>query len=97
VKPSKLHPHARAELIEAVAYYEQQSPGLGEGLYDEIRRMTAAIEQAPHQYPSGRHGSRRILGRRFPYSLVYIERPDCVYIVAVAHAKRRPDYWQARV
>lgn len=32
----------------------------------------------------------------FPYRVVYVTEP-AVTIVAVAHLKRRPGYWRARV
>jgi len=33
----------------------------------------------------------------FPYSVVYLEQPDRVWIVAVMHAKRLPGYWLKRI
>jgi len=33
----------------------------------------------------------------YPYSLVYLEQGDRVWIVAVMHAKRQPDYWKTRI
>jgi hypothetical protein len=35
--------------------------------------------------------------REFPYSVVYLEQPDRVWIVAVMHAKRQPGYWHNRL
>jgi hypothetical protein len=33
----------------------------------------------------------------FPFSIVYLDDPDAVKIVAVAHHKRRPGYWKGRL
>jgi len=44
-----------------------------------------------------RHGTRRHLARRFPYAVVFAERPDRLLIIAVAHCKRHPDYWRERL
>jgi hypothetical protein len=33
---------------------------------------------------------------RFPYSIVYKQDPDKIVIVAIAHQRRRPGYWQRR-
>jgi tRNA (Thr-GGU) A37 N-methylase len=38
-----------------------------------------------------------VLSREFPYSVVYLEQLDCVWIVAVMHAKRKPGYWRERL
>jgi len=34
---------------------------------------------------------------RFPYAVVYRDQPERIEIVAVAHAARRPGYWQNRL
>jgi len=39
---------------------------------------------------------RRVLVRRFPYSVVYLEKGGRLWVVAVAHAKRKPFYWIKR-
>jgi len=49
------------------------------------------------RYPHYLHGTRRILLKRFPYFIVFFEWQDEVYIVAIAHAKRRPGYWRGRI
>jgi hypothetical protein len=33
---------------------------------------------------------------RFPYRVVYRNRPDEIVVVAVAHLRRRPGYWKNR-
>jgi toxin ParE1/3/4 len=34
---------------------------------------------------------------RFPYAVVYSLIDDAVYVLAVAHSRRRPFYWQDRL
>ena len=38
-----------------------------------------------------------MLTRRFPYGVVYQEREGRIFIVAVAHQRRKPDYWLKRI
>jgi toxin ParE1/3/4 len=58
----------------------------------------ALIEQHPEigsprrGHPAARHWTVR----GFPYVVVYRVRPSDLYVVAVAHAKRRPGYWKNR-
>jgi plasmid stabilization system protein ParE len=40
--------------------------------------------------------TRRVVVSRFPYQVVYHLSPADITIVAVAHLKRRPDYWKTR-
>jgi hypothetical protein len=45
------------------------------------------------RYDSEHHFS---LVRRFPYSIVYRFDSETVYVIAVAHSSRSPDYWHER-
>lgn len=40
---------------------------------------------------------RRALMVRYPYALVFFELKDEIRIIAVAHDKRRPNYWLYRL
>lgn len=54
----------------------------------------AARPAAGSPLPAGR---RRVLLRRFPYAVIYRELDAArVRVLAVAHFRRRPDYWIAR-
>jgi toxin ParE1/3/4 len=44
VKPVIIHSHARAELDEAVAFYEQQRPGLELDLQTAVERASGRIQ-----------------------------------------------------
>jgi hypothetical protein len=35
--------------------------------------------------------------QRFPFSVVYLDDPESVTIVAIAHSKRKPGYWKDRL
>ena len=55
------------------------------------------IEFSPRMWPPHLYGTRSCRLKRFPYHLVYIEEPNSVLIVAVAHFRRRPGYWKRRM
>jgi len=63
-----------------------------EGLDRAIER----IADAPSRWPAFRHGTRRFLLRRFPFSVVYREAGETVQVIAVAHGRRKPGYWKGR-
>lgn len=92
-----IHPEADAEFAEAVRYYTKIDPQLGVRFYKEIERVILAACRHPDRYFRFSPPARRALARKFPYSVVYLDEPDRVWIVAVMHAKRRPDYWRARL
>jgi hypothetical protein len=41
--------------------------------------------------------ARRHFRLPFPYAVIYIERPDYVWILAVSPFKREPGYWRERL
>ena len=79
-------------------WYEERQPGWGGKLFDAVARTFGHIESHPETgSPRGsRPAVRQLVVRGFPYIVVYRVRPDDVYIIAVAHARRRPGYWQNR-
>jgi hypothetical protein len=42
------------------------------------------------------HRTRRVFTQGFPFAVVYRPDPDGCIIFAVAHTRRRPDYWRGR-
>lgn len=90
------HPEARRELVEAAAFYEERSAGLGTAFLDRIELHGNRVRRHPRAgAPVGR-ACRRILVAGFPYSLIYRLTGDEAEILAVAHHKRRPRYWSGR-
>jgi toxin ParE1/3/4 len=97
MKPLVIDEEAAQELDEAIRYYETRSPGLGVDLAAKVSDAFLRIQRNPGFYPH--HKQTRIqkyLVRRFPYTVFYAEFDDHITIVAVAHQKRRPDYWRFR-
>jgi plasmid stabilization system protein ParE len=97
MKAVRFHSQAALELEEAADYYEVRRRGLGRLLLDEVEQRVAHIRRypssgAPYKETTFRHA----ILNRFPYILFYMERSELLWIVAVAHAKRRPGYWQGR-
>jgi len=87
---------AERELDEAVDFYDLESPGLGDVLLAEVEHAPAQVEAFPEAAQPLRDGVRRRLLRPFPYALLYSLRTDEVRILAVAHQRRRPFYWEGR-
>jgi toxin ParE1/3/4 len=97
VKTHAIHREAVAEIDEAMAYYEQQRRGLGLEFRAEVDEALAWIQQDPNiGTPFKRSRFRFFVLRRFPYVIYYAEEPTFVWVVAVAHARRRLGYWRKR-
>ncbi|HEX5443446.1 MAG TPA: type II toxin-antitoxin system RelE/ParE family toxin [Pirellulales bacterium] len=92
---------AKAEVRSAANWYEREREGLGDDFVADIKVALDAIERSPEIYPRiettrTKRNVRRYLMRRFPYTLVYELRQDEIIVVAVSHARRRPNYWLRR-
>lgn len=92
------HEEAREEFSEAVAYLRDKvSKHLAKRFtlraMDTVRRARRFPESGP---PIGRYARRMQIGR-FSYDLIYLPESDDIYIVAIAHHKRRPGYWRRRL
>jgi toxin ParE1/3/4 len=97
-KSAHFHPEAEQEFLAALAYYAHKAGGaVAERFDQEIKRLVAEIEAAPRRHGPWRHGTRRHRARRFPFAVIFAERPRELVLVAVAHVKRHPDYWRARL
>jgi plasmid stabilization system protein ParE len=88
---------ARAELIDAQDWYENEASGLGRrfrvAVDSIIRRMSANPQQFPVVYKS----IRRALLRHFPYALMFvIEADETLTVIACFHGSRDPVQWQKR-
>ena len=88
---------AEVELWEAMGYYEERSPGLGLDFEAEVEASVDAIRDFPERWPVRPDGTRRYLTPRFPYVVVYLYLQDHIWVIAIAHCKRRPGYWANRI
>lgn len=98
----RFHPAAATEAEEAAAWYSTERPGLGSRFGAALEDAVAVLMQdtAPSmRYPHvPEHlNARRIRLKRFPYDVVFVDHANGFAVVAVAHHRRRPGYWQARL
>ena len=93
---------AEDELIEAQKWYETQRSGLGQEFRSAIdeainRLLKAPLAASPIVNLPVSAGARRVLVKRFPYSIVFINHEEDLWVVAFAHHHRRPGYWRERL
>jgi len=90
------HPRAREELDDAIDYYDRIDPQLGDDFLQEIEDSISRILRFPRAWTKLRGSIRRGRTHRFPYNLVYELENDHVFILAVMHSSRKPNYWADR-
>lgn len=99
--PVSIHAEARAELREAIAWYEREVEGLGAQFHAEMAQAMARLRAlpgigtpVPGIDPQTR--VRRVLLSRFPYSIVFRVDDERLVVLAFAHSSRAPAYWASR-
>ena len=88
---------ARLELFDISAHYEDQALGLGTDFLAVISAAIGLLRESPELGALHRADTRRFVLPRFPYSIVYLDEPDFVLVVAIAHHRREPGYWSDRL
>ena len=81
---------------EARRWFADRDPRTVDLFRQRLAKATSAVSEYPELAPSYQHGTRRLSLAPFPYHLIYVVTSDEIVVLAVAHAKRRPDYWSAR-
>lgn len=90
------HQEAGREFDEAVDWYRAQSATVARAFLREVHRALDLISRNPESWPVFEGNARRILLRRFPFAVIYRLEREVVFVIAVAHGRRRPGYWRGR-
>jgi toxin ParE1/3/4 len=88
---------AAAEAAEGFSWYAERDPDVADRFDQAIAKAERAVADAPFQWQSHLHGTRRYVLRGWPYMLIYQVFDRRVLIVACQHCKRRPGYWADRL
>ncbi len=91
------HAEAKAELKSAARWYEKRVVGLGASFREESEAAASRIASSPEAFGVVSGDIRCHLLHRFPYGLFYRIQSDRIFILAVMHLHRDPDYWKERV
>jgi len=91
------HPEAEAEFAEAVAFYEDHAEGLGLDFAAEVSEAINRAVTMPLAWMQIEEGVRRVLVHRFPFAVLYSEHNDEMFVLAVMHLRREPNYWAHRI
>lgn len=94
--PVRFHPQAEAEAQAVRGCYFERNSQVSDAFFLEFDAAIGAIAEAPHRWPRIYGRYRRFPMHNFPFNIIYLELPDVIVIMAVAHLRRRPGYWLAR-
>ena len=92
----RLHPEAAADAEHAANWYAERSVSAAKGVLAELNLVLGRVVENPVRWPKYKLGARRYVFPRYPFSLVYRIMDDDIEVIAVAHHRRRQDYWTRR-
>ena len=91
------HPEAEEEFLSSINYYEERQSDLGLDFAQEIYSAIQSIIERPKMWPVFDGDIRRRLVNRFPYAILYSDDNNTIYILAIMHLSRDPNYWKSRL
>ncbi len=89
-------PDAEAEIREAFLWYFERSPIAADAFRMEALAAVDRLETDALMWPEDEEAIRRYILQHFPYTVFYEIQGKSVTILAVAHHRRKPDYWRER-
>jgi len=88
---------SQAEFIEAFDWYAKRSHGAAIGFASAVDVAIERIAENPDRFPTTFAGCRYCKVERFPFCVVFYSSERGLFVVAIAHLKRRPGYWRNRL
>jgi plasmid stabilization system protein ParE len=93
-KAVEFQDEALRDFRTSLEWYLERSPSTASRFAEEIELAVASIAENPRRWPIGVGDTRKFVLPHFPFTVIYRDLPSIVRVVAIAHGKRRPDYWQ---
>jgi toxin ParE1/3/4 len=87
----KLRTEAELDLVDAAAFYNSRSDGVGDSFLDYMGEQLAGLSESAEVHLQ-MHGCHRKFVKRFPYTNYYLLHDGIVDIVAILHQRRGQRY-----
>ena len=87
-------PAAESDIGNAVLWYRERNALVADAFRAEVFDAIDRIGETPLGRPADDEGNRHRVLRRFPYSVIYEVMGTTVTVLAVAHHRRKPNYWR---
>lgn len=92
----EFHPEAIREIREAVQWYRERNDEVATEFRNLVESAEELVQRSPESWATYLSETRGFRFQKFPFVLAYVIRGQQVFIVALAHTKRKPGYWRDR-
>jgi plasmid stabilization system protein ParE len=97
VKRLRFLPQAEAELLHEIEYYSKAREGAGIRFQAAVEYSLDRALRHPMSGAPCHQGTRSLLVKGFPFSIVYRPSDGGLLVVAIAAHRRQPGYWLSRL
>lgn len=97
MKNVELHPEAIVDADAAFNWYADDNLSAAFGFRAELHATLREIGAMPTRFPRYVGSTQRAVMSAYPYAIVFRDEPNRVFVFAVAHGRRNPDYWKHRL
>jgi hypothetical protein len=92
----EFHPDVFEDIRGSYKWYEEKLTSLGGNFLNEIENGLISIQNFPDMWCSFEHDFKRYILSKFPFSIIYKYRNNTIFVVAIMHNSRKPNYWKTR-
>ena len=92
-----IRPEAKADLLDAYHWYQEQRSGLGDDFKLCVDEIMSKIQRNPHIHKAIFQNVRRSVTKRFPFGIFYTIEREKIIVLAALHARRDPINWKSRI
>ena len=96
MKRVRLKTPADLDYLQALEWYEQRQPGLGQKFDAELLALFERIRQNPELFQKETAVVRKALMPRFKYRIYFTIEGDEIGVVAIYHPSRNPETLRRR-
>ena len=94
--PIDLLPASHADFNESFDWYAIRSVEVAARFANAINFALEEIARDPERFARVDERHRERIVKKFPFRIIYRVVENRIVIVAIAHAKRKPEYWHSR-
>ena len=88
---------AQAELLAAITFYAEITPELGARFEQATAKAVRAAATHPERGAPRSSNTRRWMLEGFPFGVIYREGVSEILVIAVAHQRKKPEFWARRI
>lgn len=90
----RVSPKAAREIRTAKAWYSARNPAAARAFAEELDSSLQSLIVSPDRWPKFSPAVRRYVMPRFAFNVLYRIRDNEILVLAIAHQRRRPGYWE---